>query len=1101
MNREIIYRTAVGFIILLLCLNFQLSYVEVCSASTTDKFYVDDNFDNSTPGWGIDHFSSIRDAIKSDNCSDGDRVIVYEGVYNEKVVVNKSIDLFGEDRANTIIDGGDSGSVILVTAANADISTFTIRNSGSNGRDAAVKVNAGNCRVVDNIIKNSINGVLVNNSDQTTVAYNSITGNNNGIFLSESDSNNINHNDIYSNSYNGIFLNVSCSSNAISNNNIYSNSKNGIYLLDLCNQNNITSNKVYSNNEIGVRIENSSSNHVYNNPSLNQNGYYGVMISGSSNIVDENTINSNDKHGVFLLADDNTIISDNTINGNNYDGIRIQNSTLDQIKSNRVTENSRYGIYINYYAVSNTIYDNYISGNSESNARDISADVNNWYTSKTAGSNIINGPYIGGNYWGDYTGTDSNNDGIGESTYDGISGSNVTDPNPLTHRLPVAITNGPYEASTGEEFTLDASTSYSPDGDIVSYSWDLGDGTTSSSESLTHSYSTAGTYTISLTVTNSYGGNDTTTTQAVITKDTTPPTIQILQNGSSYSNVHTYKVKVTDNVETKNVWIEYWYNTSEEKMTAEMENLGNNRYKKVITAPNPDYDVYCVVYANDTSGNTGNTKKPFVDLGGPYKNCTVLKNITFDGTKSYDLDGIITEYTWDFGDGTTGKGSTCKHKFFTDQKYTVTLTATDNDGNTNSASTTITVQPLSNSTPSSKMLNDLEDDFNITFDDPFKSYDTDGDGEVDSFVDPNDILKVLHPKTLEINGNNAFLLKVKEADQKVFLWDATDNKIIDVTYQEGKIKDTKGVTNDDAGTRTLSVTINKADWTYFKVKDHYPNENLTSVKRADKSAVSPSRVWRKNNEISVLDDPSTKYYLVYSYTPERILTKAEILPQSGANIGKNNQTISITYEVPVKITDAVFFSYETGTTKYIQKDLEVFNNNRTFEYTPPSNLPEGMYELNMEAQTPDGDETLQNASSYYFTPYSTPGEEEGSILELLIIAIFIGAAGGAIFLLLKNKEINLQSFIYFKNKKILPFFKPIVFGPLKFDVDSDKVNKVEFYVNGRLKETLTEEPFIWNYDETSFFKQNIETRVYDKKGNQSSTGETTYFVFNPPTFL
>ena len=112
----------------------------ICNAdSVLPKYYVDDDFNSTTPGWQVDHFDHIQDAI--DTASAGDRIIVYEGVYYESVFINKSIDIFGEDRDITIIDGSNSGSVITIGASGVDVSTFTIRNSGSEQLDSGVYLN------------------------------------------------------------------------------------------------------------------------------------------------------------------------------------------------------------------------------------------------------------------------------------------------------------------------------------------------------------------------------------------------------------------------------------------------------------------------------------------------------------------------------------------------------------------------------------------------------------------------------------------------------------------------------------------------------------------------------------------------------------------------------------------------------------------------------------------------------------------------------------------------------------------------------------------------------------------------------------------------
>jgi hypothetical protein len=119
----------------------------------------------------------------------------------------------------------------------------------------------------------------------------------------------------------------------------------------------------------------------------------------------------------------------------------------------------------------------------------------------------------------------------------------------------------------------------------------------------------------------------------------------------------------------------------------------------------------------------------------------------------------------------------------------------------------------------------------------------------------------------------------------------------------------------------------------------------------------------------------------------------------------------------------------------------------------------------------------------------------------LIVFGIIGCIGGVLFILYKLNILNFESFVYVKNKKIIPFLKPLVFGPLRIDVNNEKIKKAEFYVNGKLKDTITKAPFVWDWDEPSFMKKTIETKIFDEEGNSSSSGEMTFFVFNPPRFF
>ncbi len=70
-------------------------------------------------------------------------------------------------------------------------------------------------------------------------------------------------------------------------------------------------------------------------------------------------------------------------------------------------------------------------------------------------------------------------------------------------------------------------------------------------------------------------------------------------------------------------------------------------------------------------------------------------HVNFDASASYDPDGTILEYTWAFGDGSTGEGATISHTYVTSSSrvYTVTLTVKDDHGAQGTASQTISVEP------------------------------------------------------------------------------------------------------------------------------------------------------------------------------------------------------------------------------------------------------------------------------------------------------------------------------------------------------------------------------------------------------------------------
>lgn len=176
-------------------------------------------------GTGSGNYSSIQDAIN--DASNGDAVFVYSGYYYETLYINKSINLVGEDKNSTIIDGCGDGEVIQNTMVNCvGIFDFTVRN-GSYGiglyscDDTTIKGNiiqnnryagiwldsSSNNTLCDNLIQNvGFYGIWMDYcSDRNVVKENTIKDNNNGIYIASSYGNNIYHNNLIGNSLHASF--------------------------------------------------------------------------------------------------------------------------------------------------------------------------------------------------------------------------------------------------------------------------------------------------------------------------------------------------------------------------------------------------------------------------------------------------------------------------------------------------------------------------------------------------------------------------------------------------------------------------------------------------------------------------------------------------------------------------------------------------------------------------------------------------------------------------------------------------------------------------------------------------------------------------------
>lgn len=122
------------------------------------------------------------------------------------------------------------------------------------------------------------------------------------------------------------------------------------------------------------------------------------------------------------------------------------------------------------------------------------------------------------------------------------------DPNNYSNWIPVAKTNGPYQGDINQEINFNGSASIDHEGNIISYTWDFGDGTTKTGVTTTHTYNESGIYPVILKVIDNQNNTNNQTTWAYIDTENHPPnkpTIQgnkIGKNETSYS----YTFSATD---------------------------------------------------------------------------------------------------------------------------------------------------------------------------------------------------------------------------------------------------------------------------------------------------------------------------------------------------------------------------------------------------------------------------------------------------------------------------------------------------------------------------------------------------------------------------
>ncbi|MCD6434439.1 MAG: PKD domain-containing protein, partial [Candidatus Diapherotrites archaeon] len=190
-----------------------------------------------------------------------------------------------------------------------------------------------------------------------------------------------------------------------------------------------------------------------------------------------------------------------------------------------------------------------------------------------------------------------------------------------------SFTYTPENATVDETITFNASSSYDPDGTIVSYEWDFGDGniTNTTHEILNHSYSEAGSYEVTLTVTDNDGATDSTTKEITVQSapDTTPPIIIFVPpTPANNSAVNMGWVFINVTINENGTAILNWNGTNETMLGS-----GMNFYKNVTDLSDGTY--FYKVYANDTANNWNVSETRVVTMDTiPPLSITNLTNIT-----------------------------------------------------------------------------------------------------------------------------------------------------------------------------------------------------------------------------------------------------------------------------------------------------------------------------------------------------------------------------------------------------------------------------------------------------------------------------------------
>jgi len=390
-NKKVVLLTFISIFMLSVKIGTQFSVVPVTSFGEANVLnnQINSEIASSKTIWVPDNYTKIQWAVG--NATSGETIFVRAGIYNERVTIDKSLTLIGENPSTTIINGSSGRYVIkCFSVSRVYISGFTIK-MGIYGINIT---SSTNITISGNIITNNIGfGIFLEFSNNNSVCDNRVLSNGDrGIYIRFSNNNFVNNNTVSNHNQWGIYLYRS-GNNVVSNNSVSNNKERGIYQIE--SNNNVFSGNTISNNAYGISIWYSAGNTLRNNK-MNGNRYsfdISAFALGqyTQDIDSSNTVNGKPMYYwinqankqvppgagyVAVINSKNITLRDQTLT-NNGQGVLFAYTTNSTIMNVNASHNS-VGICI----VDEQVWD-------EEKQRFLSP----------SGNNVINSSILANNYW------------------------------------------------------------------------------------------------------------------------------------------------------------------------------------------------------------------------------------------------------------------------------------------------------------------------------------------------------------------------------------------------------------------------------------------------------------------------------------------------------------------------------------------------------------------------------------------------------------------------------------------------------------------------------------------------------------------------------
>ena len=309
------------------------------------------------------------------------------GTYYGNIIIEHDITLDGQGKV--ILDAQGKGTAIVIDTDGSSVRNLIITNSGNshNDIDSGIQVRGDFNVIKDNVIENCLFGIDLGQANNNIIKRNTISSKNNDLGLR------------------GDSIRL-------------------WYSMD----NQVTDNKISNARDMVVWY--SKDNVIANN--VSEGGRYALHFMYSKTNLVENNRYTNSSVGIFLMYSDGVIVKNNYIahsQGTTGMGIGLKESSEVTIKGNKVLYNST-GIYsdVSPYQpdTTNLMEDNLIAYNNvgllfhndwTGNIAKNNSFMDNFNQVIVLGGGSANRNVWEGNYWDDYAGFDTDNDGYGDTPY------------------------------------------------------------------------------------------------------------------------------------------------------------------------------------------------------------------------------------------------------------------------------------------------------------------------------------------------------------------------------------------------------------------------------------------------------------------------------------------------------------------------------------------------------------------------------------------------------------------------------------------------------------------------------------------------------------